>query len=81
MTEVVVGSSYERTLDVFRRFRDNVLLSRLGRAGSIATEVYYKLGGVLVPYVRRHSFLRRILLLLYGLLYKAVIALRREGLF
>jgi hypothetical protein len=81
MTEVVAGTSYEHTLDLFREFRDRVLLVRFGRGGSIAAGVYYCLSGVLAPHVREHSFLRRILLPFYGLFYRCFLFLRHKGFF
>ncbi|MFH1789037.1 MAG: hypothetical protein ABH834_06625 [Candidatus Altiarchaeota archaeon] len=81
MTEIVAGTQYEQTLDLFRRFRDNVLIGKAGSAGFLMSKAYYDSGTFLAPCVRGSGFARRILLDVYRILYRVFSLLRRKGFF
>lgn len=81
MTEIVCGTSYESSLDLFRRFRDNMMKDRGGRAGSLTVDFYYKAGRVVAPYVRAHPRVAGMLLKPYILLHRTFAFIQRRGLF
>lgn len=81
MTEIVAGTQYEQTLDLFRRFRDDFLVGKAGSTGSFMLDFYYDYSRILAPYVRKSGITRRISLSPYRIIYKLFSFLGRKGFF